>query len=70
MHIEFSWISMPKGHGYELDSSVSRVRAVLPLKTHRVKELMFIKCVEAQVLPLAWWGSLERGFQLSVIRVI
>ncbi|GFS99448.1 hypothetical protein TNCV_4534191 [Trichonephila clavipes] len=45
---------------HELVDQVSRVRILVPLKTSRVEG-----AVELNVLPLAWCGSLEKGFQIS-----
>ncbi|GFX40885.1 hypothetical protein TNCV_3761061 [Trichonephila clavipes] len=43
---------IPKGHGQDLMTIMSGVRALVPLKTLRVVGLMHVEFVEAQNLPV------------------
>ncbi|GFV17126.1 hypothetical protein TNCV_3632891 [Trichonephila clavipes] len=42
------WPRWPRGYGHELTAGVSRVRALVPLKTRHAEGLMHARSVEAQ----------------------
>ncbi|GFW77054.1 uncharacterized protein TNCV_2724841 [Trichonephila clavipes] len=48
--------AVPSGHGHEFVASVSCVRAVMPLKAHRVERLMHVQTVHAQThfIDVVW----------------
>ncbi|GFT85094.1 hypothetical protein TNCV_791271 [Trichonephila clavipes] len=47
-----SWPWWPFGYGHEPVADVLRIRVLVPLKTHRVEELIHIKYAKAQSPPV------------------
>ncbi|GBN06915.1 hypothetical protein AVEN_204681-1 [Araneus ventricosus] len=61
--------SYPGDRGGNASKYGHGVQNPIPLKAHRMQVLLHIKlCVESNVLPLEWCGSLQMGYQLKCRR--